>query len=68
MMGIVIMIILEPTIAQLNKCSPNELPTGAVLSDTHIVQCVIRQCQLNSHVSSKHHIVWLWVSTDTDAV
>ena len=34
-------IISELTIAQLNKCSPNELPTGAVLSDTHIVQCVI---------------------------
>ena len=58
-------IILELTIGQLNKCSPNELPIGAVFSDTHIVQCVIRQFQLNSHVSSgKHHILRLWVSTD----
>ena len=57
MMGIIIIIILELTIAQLNKCSPSELSTGAVLSDTHIVQCVIQEYHLSSHVSSKHHIV-----------
>ena len=49
-------IILELTIVQQKKFSPNEQPTGAVLSDTHIGQCVIRQSQLDSHVASKHHI------------
>ena len=44
-------IISELTIAQLNKCSPNELSTRAVLSNTHIVQCVIRQFQLDSHTT-----------------
>ena len=32
---------VELTIVQFKKYSPNELLTDAVLSNTHIVQCVI---------------------------